>query len=412
VARHFQHWLKAYCEYTATSEAPLDFHFWTGISTIAAVLKKRVWMDEVLFKWTPNFYIIFVGPAGVVTKSTSLNLGYKLLEKVNEKAGTSIVYFGPDSMTWHGLAKKFEDAVEYHMLNAGSPHETKILMSALTCSVSELGTFLKPDDKALISFLTDVWDGKERPFAHDTGYSGKIKVENPWLNVIGATTPEWLQDNFPASMLQQGIGSRIVFVYGDQKRHLTAYPSQAQKLRPLNHDQLEGQLIDDLIEMSKLIGPYILSPEAIKWGTDWYTNHHKGRTKQMASSRYSGYFARKQTHMHKLAMILAAAQRDSMTIEKEDLEMANKILENAELSMIKVFESVGVVDEAKHIAELVAIVRTYGWIKINDLYRLCYNIMSERDFRQAVKIAGEGGLLRVEVRGGQSGLSPKPQTVH
>lgn len=406
MARNFTHWLKAYCEFTATSEAPLDFHFWTGISTIAAVLRRRVWRDELIFKWTPNFYIIFVGPAGVVTKSTTLNIGYKLLEKVPG------VIFGPDSMTWHGLAKKFEESVEYAIMNEGKPDEQKFLMSPLTCSVSELGTFLKPADRDLVSFLTDVWDGKERPFSHDTGYSGKIKVENPWLNVIGATTPEWLQDNFPASMLQQGIGSRIVFIYADQKRHLTAYPSLAQKSRPGNYHEIEAKLIEDLIVMSKLLGAFELTDEAYQWGEDWYTKHNNGRSVSMASSRYSGYFARKQTHMHKIAMVLSAAQRDELLIQREDLEMANKILETSEASMLKVFESVGVVDEAKHIAEIVSLVRVYKWITLKNLYSLCYNTISERDFKQGVKIAVQGGLLQVEQRGNEPGVAPKTGTIH
>lgn len=404
--RHFQHWLKAYCDFTATSEAPLDFHFWTGISTIASVLRRRVWRDEDLFKWTPNFYLIFVGPAGIVTKSTTINIGYKMLEKIPD------VMFGPDSMTWHGLAKKFEESVEYAMLNEGTPHEIKILMSPLTCSVSELGTFLKPDDKAMVSFLTDVWDGKERPFGHDTGYSGKIKVENPWLNVISATTPEWLQDNFPPNMLQQGIGSRIIFVYGDKKRHLTAYPSRANKLRPNNYKDTEQKLIEDLEKMSKLIGPFELTDEAYDWGTKWYDQHNTNRSTTMASSRYSGYFARKQTHMHKVAMVLSVAQRDDLLIQKDDLEMANKILESTEGSMVKVFESVGIIDEAKHIAEIVTIVRTYQWITLDDLYRLCYNTMSKKLFKEAVKISVDGGLLTFQQKGNQPGLTPKQGTVH
>src|SRR5262245_54992232 len=166
-----------------------------------------------------------------------------------------------------------------------------------------------------------------------------------------------MQDNFPASMLQQGIGSRIIFVYGDQKRHLTAYPSRAQKARALNYVKLEKELLEDLVEISKMVGPYELTDDAYKWSEDWYQRHNSGRSKEMASSRYSGYFARKQTHLHKLAMILAAAQRDQLMIEVEDLDTANKILENSERSMIKVFESVGVPDEAKHIAEVVQYVR-------------------------------------------------------
>lgn len=127
----------------------------------------------------------------------------------------------------------------------------------------------------------------------------------------------------------------------------------------------------------------------------------------MASGRYGGYLARKQTHLHKLAIVLSAAQRDELLIQREDLEHANAFLEDSERSMIKVFESVGIVDEAKHVAELVTYVRSLSWITGPELYKLCYNIMSEKDFKQALRIACEGELLEVIVRNGIRGVSPK-----
>lgn len=400
--RHFSNWLKAYCQFTDASEAPLDFHFWTGVSTIAACLRRRVWRDEKLFKWTPNFYIIFVGPAGIVTKSTTLNIGYKMLSQVPD------IHFGPDSMTWHGLAKHFEIALKYHQYKDKTGKDTQILMSPLTCSVSELGTFLRPDDTALISFLTDVWDGKERPFQHVTSASGNIKIENAWLNIIGATTPHWLQNNFPASLLGEGIGSRIIFVYGDRKRHLTAYPSRAP--RAADYDKNEKMLVEDLIEISKMIGEYDLTPDAFAWGEKWYDQHVNMRDPNFASGKYSGYLARKQTHMHKLAMVLSAAKRDNLIIEASDLQEAEAILGSTERSMIKVFENMGIVDEAKHVAELVNFVRAHKWITPKDLYRLCYNTMRERDFHQALRIAIEGNAIEVNVRGNVRGLQPKTTT--
>lgn len=404
MARHFTNWLKAYCQFTESSEAPLEFHFWTGVSTVAACLRRRVWKDELLFKWTPNFYIIFVGPAGIVTKSTTLNIGYKLLQQVTD------IHFGPDSMTWHGLAKDFEKAVAYYTYKNGKGVDEKILMSPLTCSVSELGTFLRPDDMGLISFLTDVWDGKDRPFRHTTASSGEIKIENAWLNVIGATTPTWLQNNFPASLIGEGIGSRIIFIFADQKRHLTAYPSRAP--RSTNYADTEKRLTEDLNEIAQLIGPYDLTTDAYSWGEDWYRRHNVLRNPALASGRYSGYIARKQTHLHKLAMILAASKRDTLVIERDDLIEADAILGAAESSMIKVFESMGVVDEAKHIAELVAFVRAHKWITGRDLYRLCYNIMAEKDFKQALRIAIEGEILEVVQQNGINGVSPKSRTIN
>lgn len=402
--RHFANWLKAYCIFTESSEAPLEFHFWTGVSTIAAALRRRVWKDELHFKWTPNFYIVFVGPAGVVTKSTTLNIGRKLLTKIPG------IVFGPDSMTWHGLAKDFQRAVEYCVYKHNGKDE-KILMSPLTCSVSELGTFLRPDDVGLISFLTDVWDGKEHSFRHTTLSSGEIVIENAWLNIIAATTPSWLQNNFPAGLIGEGIGSRIIFIYADTKRHLTAYPSRAKPLA--DYEDTERKLLEDLVEMSTMIGPYDLTPDAYLWGENWYKVHNQGRQNtSMASGRYGGYLARKQTHLHKLAMVLAAAKRNDLIIERGDLIEADTILTATETSMIRVFESMGVVDEAKHVAELVAFVKAHQWITARDLYRLCYNIMSEKDFKQALKISIDGDLLEVSNRNGMNGVSPKQRTIN
>lgn len=398
--RNYSDWLKAYTAFTSASEAPLDFHFWTGVSTIAACLRKQVWRDELYFKWTPNFYIIFVGPAGIVTKSTTLNLGFRLLEKVPG------VRFGPDSMTWHGLGKEFEAAFEYFqipgLLDPATKQPLLIGQSPLTCSVSELGTFLKPDDKALVSFLTDIWDGKDRPFRHKTQDGAGIEIKNPWLNIIGATTPEWIQNNFPVSFLSEGIGSRIIFVYSDQKRHYVAYPSRTVKKDTFADD--EKKLIEDLVEISKLKGHFELTDAAFAWGEQWYLDL-KNRPTSLASGRYSSYLARKQTHMHKLAMILAVSTSDTLVIDQKHLEAANTILSGTERSMMRVFESVGAVDEAKHLAELIPYVRAYKWIPAPDLYRLVFNVMTKRDYEAALKGGIDGGLFDVVQRGAVKGLS-------
>jgi hypothetical protein len=73
--------------------------------------------------------------------------------------------------------------------------------------------------------------------------------------------------------------------------------------------------------------------------------------------------------------------------------------------MIKVFESVGVVDESKHIASILAHVRAYKWIEGNSLFNLLRNNMTERDFKNALRIAVDQGLICVESRGGKRGLA-------
>lgn len=399
--RNFPNWLKAYMDYTRDSESPDLFHFWTGVSTLAGALRRRVWLDMKKFQWTPNFYIVLVGPPGVAAKSTSMSMGIQLLSKVPD------IKFGPESMTWQALAVALQDAIEYVEYLDETGTKTKIGMSCLTVAVSELGTFLRVDDDQLMSFLIRMWEGQIDKFRHETKSSGKIEVDNPWLNVIGATTPAWLKQNFPEYMIGGGLTSRIVFVYGDKKRQLIPYPDEI--IPAQEYKDLQRKLLEDLTSISKLSGPYALSPIARQWGHAWYNDHNNPdlRPAHLASDRYGGYLARKQTHIHKFAIILAAAKRDSLVIEESDLQEAEAILTSNEHDMIRVFESIGLVEQKGHVQEIVNVVTFNGWCSSNHLWSRCMNTMSFRDFEEAVRAAIHGNLVEVVKRGGVDGVVAK-----
>jgi len=197
---------RGYAEYTKHSESPDLFHFWTGVFTIAGALRRQVWIDQRYFHWTPNFYIVLVGPAGVAAKSTSLRLGTNLLRFVDG------IKFGPKSMTWQALTHALEEAFGLVPFPNGDLYP----MSCITCSITELGTFLRPEDKVMMDVLVDLWDGQLEPWDRRTVYKeGQVLIENPWINIMGCTTPAWLRDNMPEAMIGGGLIRRIVFVYGE-----------------------------------------------------------------------------------------------------------------------------------------------------------------------------------------------------
>ena len=399
MSRNHKHWLKAYMHFTRASEAPDAFHFWTGVGTIAGALRRRVWIDMRHFQWTPNFYIILVGPPGVATKSTTLRIGMSLLESVPG------IKFGPQSMTWQSLTKTMEEAQEYVKYNDAKGIEQLQAMSPITCSVPELGTFLKMDDKALVDVLISMWDGQLETWGHQTKASGNIEVKNPWLNLLACTTPTWMENNFPTSMIGGGLTSRVMFIYGERKRHLVAYPDEL--IDESGYYAEKKALTEDLMRIALLSGIYRLTADARKWGVDWYERLWTHRPPDMASDRYSGYLSRKQTHIHKLAIVLAAAQRDNLVIERDDLVEADTLLTAVEPHMIKVFESVGVVDESKNIASILAFVRAHKWIEAAQLYGFVRNNMTEKDFKNALRISVEQGIIVVEVRAGKRGLAAR-----
>lgn len=391
--------------HTRASESPDAFHFWTGVGTIAGALRRRVWLDMRHFQWTPNFYIILVGPPGIATKSTTIRIGTSLLEQVDG------IHFGPQSMTWQSLTQTMEQSVEYVKYFDTQGVEQLQAMSPVTCSVPELGTFLKMDDSALVDVLISMWDGQLENWGHKTKSSGNIEIKNPWLNLLACTTPSWLEAHFPTNMIGGGLTSRIMFIYGDKKRHLVAYPDE--RMPEADYNDHRKALIEDLRRISLISGPYKLSPDARRWGTDWYERLWSSRPTDMANDRYSGYISRKQTHIHKVAIVLAAAQRDKLIIEQSDLEEADALLTSIEPHMIKVFESVGVVDESKNVANILAHVKAYSWIEGQTLFNLLRTNMTEKDFKNALRIAVEQGLILVAPGpNGKRGLAIPRHTTH
>lgn len=398
MARLFDNWLRAYAAYTSDSESPVEFHFWSGVWTIAGALRRRVWLDMRKFQWTPNFYIVLVGPAGIVNKSTSIRNGQRLLERIPG------VKFGPPSITWQKLVDSLQDAAEFMKYLDSQGQEALVEMACLNVPVSELGTFLKVEDAAFVDVLVDLWDGQLTTFTHSTKTSGAVQIRNPWLNVMGCTTPSWLKAHFPDSLIGGGLTSRIIFVYGDAKTNLVPYPDEMKTSK--DYLELEERLVTDLMEISKLAGEMKLSAEARAWGHEWYEKHwdKNQQSMQMTSERYGGYKARKQTHLHKLAIILSVAESDRLIIEKHHLEMADGLLQGVEPHMIKVFESIGVSDQSRHVGEILPFIRAHGVLTPEELYPMVMNLMSTREFREACFAAKEGGLIHVGDLNGKKGF--------
>ncbi|MFQ5742004.1 MAG: DUF3987 domain-containing protein [Acidobacteriota bacterium] len=306
----------------------------------------------------------------------------KLLEEVEG------VNFGPQAITWQALTQSLAES--RRDISYG---EEFLPMSCITCAISELGTFLKPEDQDLVDALVSLWDGQLEEWGKKTKTMGSDLIVNPWINVIGCTTPAWLRKNFPEELILGGLTSRVVFVYGDEKHHLVPYPADIVDAGEFTDKG--KKLIEDLNEIAYLVGEYELTPEAKAWGIAWYEHHWSNRPTHLASERFGGYIARKQTHIHKVAMVLAAANRDELFITDADMESANGLVTALEEDMQLVFHSMGVGSMARSVAEMLSYVRAYGVIDHKELWRRCMPIMGTKEFAEAIKAASQAGYIRM-----------------
>jgi hypothetical protein len=370
--RNFPNFIDAFIEYSSILEAPTRMYFWTAVSTLSGCLRRKVWIGGHHFKWYPNFFVVFVAPPGIISKSVTASIGMELLRKVDG------VFFGPSVVTWQALVSAIKDAEEI----VGVDYEgNDIKESCLTIESSELGNLFDPDDRDKVDMFITLWDGKS--FDKATKSGGLEVVTNPWLNVIACTTPSWLKSNCKESIIEGGFTSRCIFVYGTKKRQYVAMP---WKHEPKEIEATKRLLIQDLQYINDNIkGRFTLDKKADEFAEDWYASHCKMVEKNYEVEKHQAHIARLQSNQFKLSMVLSAAERDDLLITEEIIKTATSMIMDTSKDLPAIFNGLNQSDLSKNTDRLLIYIKQKGTVDYKDAYRTLHGFFpSPKIFEEAV----------------------------
>ena len=382
------------------TEAPERFLYWAAVCTVAGAIRRRCYLDFGTFTVFPNWYVVLVGPPGLVKKSTTIDIATRLLRRVEG------VVFGPDCTTWQEFVawvSRSDDTFNRGTIGASVLDQESEQSCAVTFAISEFGTFFDSKDRAMINMLTDLWDCRDVPFVKSTKTQGQDVIKAPFVNLIAGTTPDWIASNFTHQFGGWGLSSRIIFLHAAELEKLIPYPDEiwGDELR-----SWAAPFQEDLQAMAEMEGAMRLPEEARDLGRTFYRELME-RIRHFNESAHtdkwvSYYLQRKFAHAHKLAMVLSVAEGDSYVIERRHLEEAIGRCNEVEDEISRIFTSVRDTDRRRHLIVEMGQGIAKGLLRSGPcpqdrIYRYTYQFMDGRQTDDLIKqMIASGFIERVQ----------------
>lgn len=347
---------------------------WGWHYLIAASLQRRVWMGPNHERLFPNMYVILVGePAvgkGRVTRPINEILRYHKLEnpssekptpksdmskedkatidaliEANFADGTKgeekknkrifekplLIPVGASATTWEALVNALANSLRRINYSEYDERIQKNVIkiythSSLCFCLEEISSMFRKKTEEVARFLLQTYDCGD--YEYDTKTPGlKDYVKKCCLNLLGGTTPGFMQELFNDRLLTEGFASRCFFIFAARNRFDKMFGTDLT-------DEQKQHYEDILLHVKKLTSLYgrvQFSEESKAFLEEWWKESQQ--TRPNTSYKLNYYYGRKNIHVQKLAMALHFGESTELFIKHETFLRALEILAVEEKKM-------------------------------------------------------------------------------
>lgn len=319
--------LSNYLTYTSGNEAPKLFHIWSGLSVLSSLVSRKVWLQQGIFTWYPNLYVVLVGEPGN-GKSTALDIAKAAIRAQRD------VPLAADAMTVQALLR--------YMSEEGSPckksfshPETKAIVQyhPITIFAGELVSFLSMDPHGWIVFLTTVYH--EEVHEVKTKNKGDDLLNGPYVTLLGCLTPDIANNMQQQRIISTGFARRTIFVWGARSTEAVPFPEITPEMVAAR-----DAFMAYAQELKKVKGEFKWDPVAREWYGPWY-KWLRANIGKMSTPATAGYYESKHVQLLKTAMLISLSESTELILKLEHLQVALKFLEDTEVNLSRVFEGSG-----------------------------------------------------------------------
>lgn len=387
--RSLDDWLTAYLKYTESSESPVSFHLWAGVSAIGAALQRKVYIKWGHSTIYPNQYIILVGPSGQSRKGEAINISRGMVESLK------IPMIGEDNS---------QEAIIVEMKNAVTSFTDKgnnrlTFQCAVSCFVEELSVLCGQQNTQFLSYLTNWYDSRDH-WKRTTKHQGTDEILGMCYNMLAATAPDWIPYILPREAIGGGFTSRCLFIVESGKSKIVANPNAIQQ-----HDGLKKKLMRDLEAVHALSGAMVLDAKTLAKYIEWYENQEYDIRRGCPALRdqlFQGYMARRATHFFKTMMVMSASRGSDMTIIERDFNRARSMLDQAEKKMPLAFAGIGKARYAEETQQILDFISVHGKVTKADILTQFWRSVDDYSLDNIIKVLAGMKVVRVVIAPGQT----------
>lgn len=236
---------EAYCsEFT---DAPEIFHRFSAYFLVSSVLGRKAFLtlgDRRLFA---NLWLILVAPSSFYHKSTSLNIARRILDHVNEG------FAFPNEFSKEKILETFQKQPE----GAFFFDEAASLFEGIR----------REYNRGAEAMLTTLYGGGK--YKRVTGIQEEkiITVEDPYINIIAASTIPWLVDTVSLSSMTGGFLPRFIFLPATERTKIFPFQPKANVFKMNALVSMLGDIA------SRCVGEMEFDEDARASHSAWYMNY-------------------------------------------------------------------------------------------------------------------------------------------